>query len=45
LQARLVELFEVDPERCREEVDAFLDELKVHGAITLDSSAASEPQR
>ena len=34
--ARLMRQFEVTPERCRIEVDAFLDELAKYGAAIMD---------
>jgi len=40
LCARLVGEFEVAPEVCRAEVEAFLDELATHGAVSLEPTAA-----
>lgn len=37
--AQLVRQFEVTPERCRIEVDAFLDELEKYAAATVDSGS------
>jgi hypothetical protein len=38
---RLQEEYEVSAETCRAEVDRFLQELKTHGAIALDSAPAA----
>ena len=39
--ARLQAEYEVAPETCRAEVDAFLEELEKHGAIALDPPPAA----
>ena len=39
--AQLQEEYEVAPETCRAEVDAFLEELEKHGAIALDPPPAA----
>ena len=41
LCAHLVTEFDVTPDICRTEVEAFLEELAKHGAIALDPSAAA----
>ena len=41
LCARLQAEYEVAPETCRAEVDAFLEELEKHGAIALDPPPAA----
>jgi hypothetical protein len=38
--ARLIEEFNVAPDVCRAEVEAFLGELKQQGAVTLEGAAA-----
>jgi hypothetical protein len=44
LCARLIAEFDVGPEQCRREVDAFLSELEEHGAITLSAPVVSEAE-
>ena len=39
--AQLQDEFEVEPATCRSEVEAFLSELVMHGAIALDPSPAA----
>ncbi len=39
LCARLMREFEVTPEACRTDVQKFLDEMVVHGAIEVDRTA------
>jgi hypothetical protein len=39
--ARLMEEFDVAPETCLADVEAFLDELKAQGAIAFDASPAA----
>jgi hypothetical protein len=39
--ARLQQEYEVDPDVCRAEVEAFLNELVKHGAIALDPPPAA----
>ena len=41
LCTHLVTEFDVTPDICRTEVEAFLEELAKHGAIALDPSAAA----
>lgn len=41
LLARLQEEYDVSPDTCRAEVDAFLQELRTHGAIALDPPPAA----
>ena len=36
--ARLLTEFEVSPETCRAEVEAFLNELQAHGAVALEAN-------
>jgi Coenzyme PQQ synthesis protein D (PqqD) len=39
--ARLVDEFDVTPEVCRTEVEAFLNELVKHGAVALDPATGA----
>ncbi|HEX4409644.1 MAG TPA: PqqD family peptide modification chaperone [Xanthobacteraceae bacterium] len=39
--ATLENEFEVEPEICRTEVETFLDELKKHGAVTVDPTPSA----
>jgi hypothetical protein len=41
LYSKMQEEYEVSPETCCADIDAFLDELERHGAIALDSPAAA----
>jgi Coenzyme PQQ synthesis protein D (PqqD) len=41
LYSKMQEEYEVSPETCCADIDAFLDELERHGAIALDSPTAA----
>ncbi len=41
VRAQLLEEFEVAPETCRAEVEAFLNELVTHGAVALDPATSA----